>query len=130
MDSPRASLKSSGRLGWRILLGTVGLAGAIHFAMGMAGIVTLWSWRELWRNVWFSVPYVILLVMFYVGSGMAFSGRLRVSAILVLSAVILSVGLFAYDVTHYRAQYRVGPDGAFYYVFWWWWQRWGEICVT
>lgn len=104
------------RLGYEVLLSVLAFGGAMYLAVGMAGLLNVPEVRP-----WFVAPYAALALWFLYCGVRTVNGRLRYSACMIAAAVMFGAVLFAYDVTHGRAQLHGGSGATPYYVFWPWW---------
>jgi hypothetical protein len=97
----------------------------LHFAISLGFISLLCynagQWHGAW--VWFTLPYALLLLAFFLAFGFALQGRVRLAMKLFFPALICSMGMFVYDISNERAQPFVTTLGESRYLIWWWWER-------
>ena len=106
----------------QLLLILVSALGLAHFLPGFYCMWLLMTSKCAPRLHYlvFTLPYVGLWLLFATSLVLAVRRRVRWSALVLAVALAISLGLCAYDLTHYHRAQIGGTGQGPVYVLWWW----------
>jgi len=110
----------------QLLLITVSALCLAHFLPGfycMGLLMTSKLGRGGLYYFLFTLPYVGLWLLFATSLVLAVRRRVRWSALVLAVALVISIALCAYDLTHYHRAQLDGSGHGPLYVFWWWYSE-------